>query len=206
MFREHLMKQRMSVRARKDLWKSGYKPGSIKVRFSKTSPHRADVLIKRSGARSVIIDYPFHDPLRIKQGVRQRLACIIHPFLHCSEDVVEAGFNISDGGEPSTYPFAFSSNRPHDRLIPDYYQFRTRSFSALRAYAEANDRPWVDRNTGLRWRGADTGAGRFAYHDGIEQDPTVNQRIRLCKIAEQIDQTDCKIAAPTQPEKFELYE
>ncbi|MEO1748752.1 MAG: glycosyl transferase family 90, partial [Pseudomonadota bacterium] len=148
----------------------------------------------RRADNSIDVEYQFVRPEQMLDGVRRRISTPVHQFLYCSPEVTEMGLCIGDGAEHSINPFAFSSNREHVILIPDHYQFIMEGFPKHRATADADDKPWSSRSSGLRWRGADTGSGRVNFDPGSETDPTILARLRLCMIAKSLDDVDCKIA------------
>lgn len=184
---------RLPRRARRDLAFMGIaEPPKITMSLSRSSPFSHDITLTRKG-KAIHADYSFVHPQFELPTVRRRLSSLIYQFTHCSNAIETMSGSIGDGFEGTQTPFVFSSNRPDKIPIPDCYQFMLKGFERCRVVADADDKPWRSRRRTLRWRGTVSGHGRDLAEPGIEWDPTVKARLRLCVLANKLDDIDCKI-------------
>jgi len=184
---------RLPRRAQRDLKFMGMAtPPAITFGLTRSSPFSHDVKLSRRGS-AIHVDYQFEQPEHELNTIRRRMSSVIYQFAHCSDEVEEMSVCLGDGFEGTLTPLVFSTNRSDKTPIPDCYQFMLRGFAKMRAEADANAQPWLKRSKTLRWRGADSGEGRNLAEPGVQNDPTVKARLRMCVIAKELEDADCKI-------------
>lgn len=177
---------------RNELRALGMTPPPMRIKYSRSSFFSCDLTVRRQSGH-LELDFSAPYPILETAVYRARTFVAVYLLTQCPAQIRELSIDLSDGQRQSTMQFAFSSNRPEIVLLPDIYFIGTKGFSQLRQVADSADQAWLNRNSTLRWRGTDTGAGRKLFGETIIADPTVNARIRMCTIAAMLPDTDCKL-------------
>ncbi|MFZ2102205.1 MAG: glycosyl transferase family 90 [Oricola sp.] len=157
--------------------------------FSKSEPFPLDAYLSRRNDR-LFVDFTGPDASIPRAESLDKVAAYLYWLSKCPADIQRIKVNFSDGEKPSQAMFAPSSADPSHILVPDPHFFIHRGFERLRAFAETNRQPWLERSPVIRWRGGNTGHGRYVFSDQAKYDPTVLGRLRMILISKTIENFD----------------
>ena len=158
----------------------------VKVTFSRSSNFAFDAVFKRKASGALELDFAGPYPEMAKRIARGRIGAYLYWFSLCPNDIAEAGFCLDDGDQPSEMMFTPSSRSRKKSAVPDPYFFNNHGFEKMREAASRSNQDWHSRNGDIRWRGGFNGPGRLDFSDGSAQDQTVQARLRMALIGQNI--------------------